>query len=334
VSETSPKALVMVKRTGDPVGTVTVDYLDTGAGTAKAGTDYTFTPGMLTFLPNQTIQTISIPILHDPAVDGTETIVLQLANAQWLNVGPAAAGPLATTTVNILDRGPTVQFSAAAYSVSEASKTFSITVRRLGSLAGAASVTYDVTGGTATRDVDYSVVAPGALTFAAGQSLKTITVTLPSDTVVDGNKTVDLALSRPSPGIGLGTPSTTELTITEKDVAGSAQFSVSDFSVGESDGFATITVTRTGGTASNATVAYATADLDPATTATAGSDYTSTSGTLTFGPNVTVQSFPIPILDDGLVNPGVKTIVLTLGPTGGGLSLGSRPKGTLWIVKE
>ena len=56
----------------------------------------------------------------------------------------------------------------------------------------------------------------------------------------------------------------------------------------------TVTVLRTGGTAGNLTVDYATADG----TAIAGQDYTSTSGTLTFSAGETSKTIQIPILDD------------------------------------
>ena len=61
----------------------------------------------------------------------------------------------------------------------------------------------------------------------------------------------------------------------------------------------TITVLRKGGTAGNLTVDYATIDG----TATAGQDYTATSGTLTFSGGETSKSFQIPILDDAVTEP-------------------------------
>ena len=76
-------------------------------------------------------------------------------------------------------------------------------------------MTYDVTGGSAVRDTgsggDYSVAAPGSLTFAPGQSTKTIPITLEPDNVADGTKTIDLTLI--ASGTPLGTPSTTTVAI-------------------------------------------------------------------------------------------------------------------------
>ena len=76
--------------------------------------------------------------------------------------------------------------------------------------------------------------------------------------------------------------------------SGSLQFSVSSVTAIEDVGTLTITVLRTGGTAGNLSVDYATANG----TAIAGQDYTSTSGTLIFSAGETSKTFQIPILDD------------------------------------
>ena len=338
VPETFPKAAVQVLRKGDLTGTVAVGYQVTG-GTATNGVDYDLAAGTLTFAQNQSSQTLFIPIRNDKADDGTETILLALAAPTWTVNGvlePAPSLGQATTTVEILDSGPTVQFGAAGFSTSEASKSFLIPVRRLGSVVLPATVAYDVTGGTANRDTgaggDYKIVAPGVLSFAAHVALQTIAVTLEPDSVVDGSKTVALTLSTPS-GVALGTPSTTELTIHDANVAGEAQFSVAVSSVPESIGQAMVTVTRTGGSAT-ATVHYATLDANSGTTAVAGTDYQSTSGTLTFDAAHSSQTFSLAVIDDGVPDSGAVSVVLGLDQPAGGLALGPISRETLWIVRE
>jgi hypothetical protein len=85
----------------------------------------------------------------------------------------------------------------------------------------------------------------------------------------------------------------------ETAAAGNAQFTFSEVKVIEDVGLATITVERKGGSAGNLSVNYATADG----TATAGQDYTSTSGTLNFGNGETSKTFQIPILNDATTEP-------------------------------
>ena len=71
-------------------------------------------------------------------------------------------------------------------------------------------------------------------------------------------------------------------------------------------------VTLTPASATEVTVAYATADG----TATAGSDYTATSGTLSFEPGETSKTIAVPITDDG-VDDGGETFTLTLSSASG-----------------
>lgn len=75
---------------------------------------------------------------------------------------------------------------------------------------------------------------------------------------------------------------------------GNVQFSVDSIRLIEDLGVANITVLRKGGSLGNLTVDYATV----AGTATAGQDYTATSGTLTFNGGETSKSFQIPIIND------------------------------------
>jgi hypothetical protein len=341
-SEAMPRGVVTVKRTGDLVGTVTVEYAVTG-GSATNGdpavdpeSDYRLNAGVLTFAPNVTAQSIPIPIVNDTRMEGTETAQITLSSPTWTG-GTALVGAIGTATLNILDNEPTVQFSQAAYSVGEAARSVTIVVKRTGSAVSAASVAYAVTGGSAIPDTgaggDYVPPAPGTLSFLPGQLQKTFVITLQPDTWVDGSRTIELALSSPT-GAGLGTPSTAVVTIKDDDVAGKVQFGAAALSVTETSGTATVTVTRTGGAAGPVTIAYATLDSDPGTTAVPGTDYTSTSGTLTFNWNEETRTFTVPILDDGVSNSDAVSVRLALSTPGGGLVLASLSTAALWIVKE
>ncbi len=109
---------------------------------------------------------------------------------------------------------------------------------------------------------------------------------------------------------------------------GTLQFSGATYNVGEDAGDATITVTRTGGADGAVGVGYATSDGG---TATAGSDYTETSGALTFADGETEKTFRVPITNDAIDEPD-ETVNLTLsGPTGEA-ALGVRSTATLTIA--
>ncbi|WP_172408103.1 Calx-beta domain-containing protein [Desulfosporosinus sp. FKA] len=107
---------------------------------------------------------------------------------------------------------------------------------------------------------------------------------------------------------------------------GELQFSQSSYSVDENAGTATITVNRLYGSDGTVTVHFSTSD----NTATAGEDYTATSGELSFGYGEISKTFTIPITNDNILE-NDETVNLTLsGPTGGAY-LGSQATSTLTI---
>ncbi|MGH9901639.1 MAG: Calx-beta domain-containing protein, partial [Pyrinomonadaceae bacterium] len=92
----------------------------------------------------------------------------------------------------------------------------------------------------------------------------------------------------------------------------SAQFAVgfgsATFRTHESAGAATITVALGAPVGQPVTVDYATSDG----TATAGSDYTPVSGTLTFAPGETAKTFDVPVTSDAVGEQQGETVLLTL----------------------
>jgi hypothetical protein len=85
------------------------------------------------------------------------------------------------------------------------------------------------------------------------------------------------------------------------------QFDASSYSVDETAGSATITVTLSAVSGKTITVDYETSDG----TAVAGSDYVAKTGTLTFDPGETVQTFTVTIVND-VLNEEDETLGLAL----------------------
>ena len=92
---------------------------------------------------------------------------------------------------------------------------------------------------------------------------------------------------------------------------------------------ATLTVQRTGGSTGTVTVAWATANG----TATAGSDYTAGSGTLTFAAGETSKSLTVAVLDDSSAENN-ETFTVTLSNPTGGATLGDTTVCTVTIVDD
>lgn len=134
---------------------------------------------------------------------------------------PVALGPWSNVD-NAVVTAPQSEFQlgSAAYSVSEWARkgqpaTVTVTVTRSGSTAGTASVAYATQNGTAQAGSDYQAKS-GTLSFAAGETGKTIVLTVIDDKVKEGNETFTLALSSPVGGT-LGAPSETAITIVDND---------------------------------------------------------------------------------------------------------------------
>ena len=106
------------------------------------------------------------------------------------------------------------------------------------------------------------------------------------------------------------------------------EFSSASYTVSEGTPSLSVVVTRTGDTSSASTVAYATSNGS----ATAGSDYTATSGTLSFAAGETSKAFTIPITDDAAVEPN-ETFNVTLS-NASGATLGPRTAATATIASE
>ena len=285
----------------------TVDYAQTG-GTATSGSDYTaVAAGTLTFAPNATTQTITVPVTGDTLNEGNETVVVELSNAAG-----GAGISTASGTGTIVDNDLT--FSIDSPSVDEGDSgpaTLTFTVTLSASVSSTHTVAYASSDGTATVGTDYTAVS-GTLTFAANETAKTIAVSVTGDTLNEGNETVVVTLSDGTTGISTVTGTGT---IVDDDLT----FSIDSPSVDEVDsGQATLTFTVTLSAADSSkthTVDYASSDG----TATAVSDYTAVSGTLTFAPNATTRTITVSVAGDTL-NEGNETVVVTLSNGSTGIS--------------
>ena len=266
VDEDASTVTVTTSISGQSQKVVTVNYA-TSNGTATAGTHYTAASGTLTWTTlNTANKTFTIPIT-DNSIYGpsSRTITATLSSVSNATLADSEA----TVTINDDESQPTV-------SIADASATEGSNIISAVTLSHASSetitVNYASSDGTATAGSDYTAVS-GTLTFTAGQTSKNITVGTTQDSTAEGSETITLTLS--SPSNTTISDSTATLTITDND---KPSLAVADVTVNESATSVNMTVTQTGLSDSAVSVNYATAD----DTATAGSDYTAKSGTLTW----------------------------------------------------
>ncbi len=319
VNENAGAALIAVTLNTPSSHNVTFNY-STGDGTALTGSDYTGISGQLTIPAGQVSTSFVVPIVNDTVVEPVETINLQLTTPVNATLGTANA----TLTVIDDDSGPLVNFSNAGYTVNEGDNTATITATLSAPATTSVTVGYTTGNGTATGGSDYASTS-GTLTFAPGVINQTFSVTINDDGVAENDETVALSLSAPS-GATLGAPANAILTIVDNDTQPTVQFSNAIYNVNENGNTATITVNLSQVATISTTVHYATGNG----TATAGSDYTATSGNVTFEPGQISQTFSVPITDDN-VDESVETINLTLS-NADNATLGTQATTTLNII--
>jgi hypothetical protein len=142
-----------------------------------------------------------------------------------------------------------------------------------------------------------------------------------SGTVNSGVTTIyayDLASNRYYKWTGTGTPPTTPAAPTlpppPPPPPPPPSFAISDVEAEEGNSLV-FTVTKTGTTALSHTISYATEDQ----AAIAGSDYTATSGTLTFASGETSKTITVSTIEDGTIEPHESMYVVISQATNGAL---------------
>ncbi len=215
-----------------------------------------------------------------------------------------------------------VQFSSATYAVAENVTTTTITVTRTNGN-GAGSIDYATSNGSATAGQDYAATN-GTLNFAVGETSKTFTVSITDDALVEGDETINLALTNPV-NILLGTPNTAVLTITDNEPP--INLTINDVTVTEPFSgtiAATFTVTLSPASASTVTVNYATAD----NTATNPADYATNNGTLNFTAGQTSKTVTVNVNADSLAE-STETFFVNLSGASGAIITDAQGIGTI-----
>lgn len=320
-----------VARSGDVSSALTLNLaLDPKVSKATAA-DVSAIPASITIPAGASSATFDVAPVADAANEGPEDLVLALQPAAGIHIAEAGAAATVTLT-EVAPNSGKLQFASAAFSVAEnvASGVAAISVVRTGGFEGAVSVQVSATGGTAGA-ADFSA-PPVTLAWAHGETAaKTFNVTIANDSSPESSETVTLTLTSPSVPGTLGSPASATLTITDDDSpsppqnpppggggsggAGVISFAAATYNVTEAlNPSATLTVTRTGGSAGAVSVGYYTLMFSAAH----GTDYTYTTGSLQWADGDTSsRTITVPILDDDVTEPAEYFKVTLDGITGG-----------------
>ncbi|MFL9451249.1 Calx-beta domain-containing protein [Tolypothrix bouteillei VB521301_2] len=264
--------------------TINVSY-STSDGTATIGdNDYvTPTTSTITFAPGETSKTITVVSQPDSKFELDETFKVQLAPDSNATLGSKGE---AVVTIENDDAVPSVSISDNV-TINEG-ETATLTVTLSNPSAQTINVNYSISDGTATiGDNDYVTPTTSTITFAPGETSKTITVVSQQDSKFESDETFKVQLT-PESNATLGSKGEAVVTIKNDDAVPSV--SIEDVTVNEGD-TATLTVTLSNPSAQTINVSYSISDG----TATIGdNDYvTPTASTITFDPGETSKTITV-----------------------------------------
>ena len=310
VAENVGSAVLVVTRVGGSDGQISA-IVDTDAGTAASGADYTNTTMTLTWgngdVSNRMVE---IPINFDTLVEGNESFTVNLMNGSPTDSVIGSPATAIVTINDVFNGNPgTLQFADDAISVDEDAGFVTVFVNRVGGADGAVSVGYDTDAGSATLGADYANTT-GMLNWANNDGEpKSFQVAIVNDGVTEANENFFVTLQNAQPlgdNVQLGSPTSSTVTIINSDppvvvepppvlVPGMLHFAQPSLTVDENVGVVTISVLRTGGTDGDVSVQYGTGDGG----ALAGNDFEAGNGTLFWSSgDMEPKSFTLNINED------------------------------------
>ena len=264
----------------------------TANGTATAGSDYSSASGSLTanfVAGQQTASFGSITVTNDPFLESDETFTVTISSGTGYF---ASSNNVITHTILDDDSPFQVSFNSGSSSGLESATSVSIPVSLNTPSGSAISVDYAVTGGSATGGgTDYTLNA-GTLNFSAGASSNNITFTVNNETLYELDETIEITLSNPS-GASLGSPFSHTYTILSND-APEVSVSTTFQNIAEDAGLGTFSVTMSQSISSTVVVDYTVANG----TATNGTDFSLSSGSISILPGNTSASTSFTLFDD------------------------------------
>ena len=310
---------------------VTVTY-STVDVTAAAGLDYTapaYTApaagAVETIAAGSTTATVSVALVNDDDAEVVETFRLEVTGA--VNAQRDDSVGVAT----IIDDDGLVQIliddPGSVYEGDGASVVFTVRLSRADGT-NPVTVVYSTADGTATAGLDYTAATLQTLTFAATETVKTVSVPLVNDDVLEVAETFRLVLSSPSSNAELGDDQATVLILDDDSLP---TLSVADAAAQTEGSTASFTVTLSSTVSQDVTVDYATV-ADPTAAgeaaATPGQDYTTTSGTLTIAARGASAPVSVPLLEDSF-DENTETFWLRLNNPVGATVLDGTATGTV-----
>ncbi len=311
-NDTDGGARVTFQRSGDRESPLEIDYLVTGS--AEPGVDYVALPGRIVIPAGQATASLIVTPLDDTLFEGDETIEFRVGDSPSYN----AALPTRATLILRDDEFPKVTVEASDAAAEESGDPGEFTIRRTGPTSQPLVVRYQFRG-SATHQADF-VASGDRVTLPAGQSSIVVPIAPIDDSLREDDEEVALVLT-PDPAYALGVPSGAAVTIVDNnDSEPAVGFALLSSSALESRTEPELSVRISGNPDEGDENAVTVAWEAIGGSATRGTDYVLTNGTLTFAwadpesdtPLINRIAFiPLQLLNDSLAEPD-ETVLIRL----------------------
>jgi hypothetical protein len=301
----------------------------TGSGanpaTANDFVGNTIPTGIVTFAAGETSKTVTVNVQGDTVIESNEGFTVTLSN------------PVGSVVIATASASGTIQNDDASVSIAAADTTkaegnsgttaFTFTLTLTGDTSIAHTVGWSVAGSGANpanaADFVGGALPTGSVSFAAGETSKTVTVNVQGDSAVESTEGFVVTLANPSSGLTIGT-ATANGTITNDD----ASVSIAATDANKAEGNAgttafTFTLTLTGDTSIAHNVAWSVAGsgANPAS----ASDFAGgvlPSGSVTFATGETTKIVSVGVQGDTVAEAN-EGFVVTLANPSSGLTIGT-----------
>ena len=318
-------AQVTVSLSEAPGSDVTIPLTATGQDGATSS-DYSGVPESVTFESSDTEQTFTFTAVDDTVDDDGESVLLAFGTLP----SGVLAGTVKETLVSITDgdlpASLTVNFGADRYTVAEGG-TVEVTVTLDEDPEQTVVIPVTAAGQDGATSSDYSSV-PANVTFDAGDTSKTFTLSATDDTVDDDDEEVLITFGTLPTGVSAGTVKETLVSITDNDdpeVEVNFRRAIHDVAEGADR---TVTVNLTADPERTVVVPLTATGQDGASNA----DY-SVPNSVTFESGETTKDVTFTATQDAIDDDGEK-VLLEFGTLPDGVTPGTVPTSTVSIIDD
>ena len=299
--------VVTVELSAAPERLVTIPIMATNQGGATA-VDYSGVPSSLTLEGPETSLAFTVTVADDTDDDDGESVKLEFGTTLPTRITTGTTG---SATINLTDNDGTevaVSFGASSYTATEGGTGAAVAVSLASALTVQVVVPIEATDQGGASSGDYSTV-PSNLTFAAGDTSKTFTVTATDDAVDDDDESVKLSFDTLPMELTAGGFAETTIALADDDVPDvTVSFGAESYMVAEG-GSVAVTVALSEAPERSVTIPIAATNQDGASDA----DYSGVPASVVFAATEASRSFTITATDDAEDDDG-ESVKLSFGP--------------------